>query len=237
MTNAELIAELQNQGYGTGLTGLQWIQAAVDAVRMYSRQRPLYVLGTITTAVDVEEYPLPAGGHVCIEVAPYDVLDDLQEELGATASLAEELASGDVIVDFHQPSQVDIYRQKLEAWRRQWGSGWEQEAPGASIRLIPRPDSIRTLAVLYTTPHTNAESVPDGDLDLLGMAGRAVATRTLAIGAAASVVSAGGRLTLGPYTRDLRGMGEAAKVLLKESARLEDDFFDSARLTPAAEKG
>lgn len=236
MTNAELIIELQNQGYGSGLTAAQWTQAAVDAVRMYSRQRPRYVLGTFDTAANVEEYSLPAGGHICLEVAPYDALDDLEDTFGATAALSEALAGGDVIVDFHQPSQVDIYRQKLEAWNRQWGSRWDQEAPGAAIRLMPRPDSIVTLAVLYTRPHDDASTVPDADDDLLGMAGRAVATQTLAIGAAVTVVGSGGRLTLGPYTRDLRGMGEAAKVLLAEAARLEDDFLDAARLTPAAQK-
>lgn len=230
MTNAELITALQAQGYGTGLTAGQWTQAAEDAVRMYSRQRPRYVLGTLSVTAGVEEYDLPAGGYLCLEVAPYDALADLDEN----STLVQAMAQGDVIIDFHQPSQVDMYRQKLEHWSRQFGPRWEQDAPGAKVRLMPPPETAETLAVFYSASHATAETVPDGDIDLLLMAGQAVATRTLAVGSAVSVISSGGRLTLGPYTRDMGGIGAAAKVLMDESERLEKRFLDAAGLTAAA---
>lgn len=230
MTSAELIAALQAQGYGTSLTAGQWTQAAEDAVRMYSRQRPRYVLGTLTVAAGVEEYDLPAGGYLCLEVAPYDALSDIDE----TSTLSQAMAQGDVIIDFHQPSQVDMYRQKLEHWSRQFGPRWEQDAPGAKVRLMPPPETAGTLAIFYSVPHATAETVPTGDVDLLLLAGQAVATRVMAVGAAVSVVSSGGRLTLGPYTRDTGGIGTAAKVLMDESERLEQRFLDAAGLPAAA---
>lgn len=236
LSNAALIDELKLKGIGAGLTDAQWSQAAKDAVRMYSRQRPRYVLGTITTQVDIEEYDLPAGGHLLLEIAPMEALTDLEELSGQAVSLSQAMASGDVIVDFHQPSQVDTYRQKLEHWSRQFGMRAEQEESGGTIRIMPRPSSVQTLAVLYTSPHDDASTVPAGDLDLLVMAGQAAAVAVLALGGAATVVSSAGRLTIGPYTRDLGGTGTMAAKLFERATELEKRFIEAASRAAAAHK-
>ena len=236
MTNVELIAELKLLGFGAGLTDPQWTQAAKDAVRMYSRQRPRHILGTIATEADVEEYSLPAGGYLCIELAPIDVLEDLSELISDASTLAGALAGGDVIIDLNQPSQVDIYRQKLEHWARQFGTKWDQDMPGGKVRVMPRPESVTTLAVLYTAWHATADTVPTEDADLLILAGKAVATAVMATGGAASVVASGGRLTLGPYTKDMGGIGAITIALFKQAEAQERAFLDAARLPAAAYK-
>ena len=238
MTDAELIVELKAKGIGAGLTDAQWAQVATDALRMYSRQRPREVLGTITTAVDVEEYALPAGGHVCLEVAPYEVLGDLDETLGAVTNLVVSASpTGDVKPDFHQPSQMEIYRGKLEHWSRQFGTIWEQSVPGGTVRITPRPTEIKTLAILYSAPHTVMTTVPAGDVDLLVMAGQAVALMSLALGTSVTVISSGGSLALGPYLKDTGGLGTIAVALLKQAETAEGRFLSAAQRPLMTEKG
>lgn len=236
MTNAELIVELQNQGFGAGLTAGQWTQVVTDAVRLYGYHRPRTVLGTITTAVDVEEYDLPTGGRVCLDVQSFSAIEDLWAEITGTAMGLIGVPTGDVIFDFDQPSQVDIYRQKISHYERQFGSRWEQEYPGGKVRLLPRPTEAQTLAVLYTRSHDDASTVPAGDVHLLLKAGRAVAFGVLATAGAVTVVTSGGRLTLGPYTRDLGGIGAITAHMFKQAQDAEKDFLDSAQVMGGAQR-
>lgn len=226
MNNAELRARIQRDFTGASLSSTQWDDIVLDAVRAYSRHRPLVVLGSITTQVDVEEYPLPAGGHSCLEVADFDELADLTA-LGFSL-LDISSVQGDVIIDFHQPQQLDIYRQKVSARRRQVGTQWEPVGAGESIRLMPRPQSVMTLSVLYTVPHALADTIPEPDEDLLLMAAGIGAKRKLANAAlvAAAGTTSGVEMRLGPYTYRPGGLVTAAKLMLDDADR-EQKAFDS----------
>jgi len=237
MTSAELIVELKAQGFGTSLTETQWGQVVTDALAMFSRQRPQYVLDTFTTTADLATYDLPAGGYLCLAVSPQQTIDDLWAELTGTSTDSPLIGDGDAIVDFHRPSLTDAFRQKLEAWARQFGSDFEQPEPGGPVRLIPAPSEAQEMAWYYTALHTTVDTVPDGALDLLKMAGRACAMGALALGKTISVLDSGGRLTLGPYTKDTGSSASLVAKLFGEAQKLEEAFYRAAYLPAGAIRG
>jgi hypothetical protein len=225
VTNAELETAIQNEGFDiASLTAAQWNSVAANAVRKYTRHRPRFRIGTITTVADVQDYDLPAGGHLCVDLAEFGVVDDLTE-LGFSL-LDIHRMTGDVILDFHHPTLFDIYRNKLASFRRQTGIQWEQHEPGGQIHIMPRPSSVHVLAVLYTLNHATADTVPDGDTDLLIKAGRVAVMRALAnVGhTSAAGVASGGRMRLGPFQHDAGGIAVAAKDLRKAADDEEDEF-------------
>lgn len=230
MTDAEVIAELKESFGADALTAAQWTTVLARAVRAYSRHRPRYVLSTMATVADQEEYDAPAGARLVIDVEDYDALSDLDlSELGITQIDLSE-AHGDVIVSFHEPSQVDIYRAKLDAWRRQFGAIAWQDAPGGKIHIAPRPTSAQTLAILYSADHADTTTVPDGDRDLLTWRCEIEAQQIMAnLGlVAAASPTKGVALQLGPYRRDTRGLGSTVGELRKSLRQAKRDWDAAA---------
>jgi len=237
MTSADIIAELKTEYGADALTAEQWTQAFANGLRLYSKHRPRYVLGSFTTTADVEQYDMPAGGYLCLGVQDIDELSDLDlTDLGITQmDLAE--AQGDVIISFHEPSQVNIYRAKLDQWRRQFGSQVEQHVPGGAFRIMPRPTTAKTLAIFYTALHADASTVPDGDHDLLLEACRISVLLIAANIASIAAVGAGGvELQLGPYRRNPKGKAVAAIELRKQAREMETEFAQRATVSAAAAK-
>jgi hypothetical protein len=223
------ITQMQNRGFGSGLTAAQWSQVYTDALALYSRHRPRTILGTITSVAGQESYALPTSGYMCLAVAPWDGSDLTGDATQSVEDIIQEQIGDAFIYSFHQPSLADIYHGNLEAVSRQWGASWVQDDFGGAIRLIPVPQTADTLAVLYTAPHASATTVPAAENDLLLKAGMACAYGALAVSGAVSVISSGGRLTLGPYTRDMGGVGSIVGVLAKQATEAEKAFLDAAR--------
>jgi hypothetical protein len=229
------IAQMQARGIGAGLSATQWSQVASDALAMYSRYRPRILIGAITTVADQEQYDLPAGGHICLAVAPWNAWADFGDA-GLDAAVIE--AEGEpYLFAFDLPSLTDLYHMKYEAITRQWGSSFDQMTFGGKVRLIPPPDTVKSLAVLYTALHTTVSTVPDGDWDLLLAAGDACALAALALGTAVTVIGSGGRLTLGPYTQDMGGVASLTAKLFDQAKAAEQRFMDRAQSFAPALKG
>jgi len=237
MTNAVLRARMEREFSGTSLTAAQWNDICDDAVGMYARHRPEIVLGAIATIADTEEYALPAGGKTCLDLADYDDWADLTTLGFSLLDISE--VQGDVIVDFHQPQQLDIYHSKIAARRRQTGTRWDQPAVGGTVHIYPRPTSAVALAVLYTRPHTAADTIPDGEEDLLLAAARIATQRMLAHSAlvTGASVTGGAEMRLGPYTYRPGGLVAAAKLMLDEATRAEEAFDRKAYLGGIVLKG
>ena len=205
---------------------------------LYNTQRPCYAVGTITTVADQEAYDLPAGGHLVVGVAPVSQVDDVWSAITGTTTDTPITQLGDSLIYFHQPSQADILRQKMEQWSRQFGSGWEQYEPGGKVYLRPTPDGVNTLAILYTSDHAaNGSTIAAAEERLLIMAGKAVALEALATVSAGNVATSGGRLTLGPYTRDMGGVGTVGTALFGQAEKAKQAFLRAAFRAPAAQKG
>ena len=72
---------------------------------------------------------------------------------------------------FHQPSQMTLLRQKLDAWKQQFGSqGWDlvgvAGSPGAFIRLYPVPQQAGTQVVVEFKAKLTLSDVNDSIADL-----------------------------------------------------------------------
>lgn len=240
MTSAEFQAALVAQGFGTSLTPAQFAEVEAEAMRLFSRQRPLYALATFDTVIDQETYNLPAGGHICIAVSPQEALDDIWAEITGAVAGFPVVDEGDYFVDFHRPSLVDSYRQKLVSWSRQFGSNFEQDQEGGPVRLLPRPDSVATMAWLYTKPHAAIGTVPEGDEDLLLKAGKAAAYEfkfnliVLAEADGDGVTSK----RIGPVEYTIGNAHlKTAELLYKAKEDAMRSFLDAAYLAPSALKG
>ena len=222
------ITQMQNRGFGAGLSTAQWNQVYTDALALYSRHRPRTILGTIDTTAGVESYALPTNGYMCLGVAPWDSADLADDDYPVEQIIQEQIGEA-FVYSFSQPSLADIYHGNLEASSRQWGCSWVQDDYGGAIRLIPVPQTADTLAVLYTAPHASATTVSAAENDLLLKAGNACALGALVVTGAVSVIGAGGSLTLGPYKRDVGGMVSVVSTLATQAEKAEQAFLDSAR--------
>ncbi len=240
MTQAQLEAQAALLGI-TGLSAAQLTAAAAGAVQAYSRQRPRILLLTFSAIAGQEEYPPPTSGavsgHICLDVQPYsdDVLDLWASVLGFVPAYPIQQL-GDVIIEFHQPSQVDIYRGQLDAWGRQFGASFVQDSPGQNVRLTPPPAANDTLAWLWTFPYPDASTVPAGDEDLLVEALEFCALGVVATASGLTILASGGRLTLGPYTKDSASLAGIVTAMLNRADAMEKAWVSKAFLGVPGQK-
>ncbi len=239
--DADFVAQAKLQGIGTSLSDAQWSQAYTDALREYSVQRPRVALGTLEVTAGTESYSLPTvgvlAGHICLDVEPADWLVENWEPFSRLLPEYALWQPGEALIDFHQPSQLDLFRQQLDAYGRQFGGGFVQDREGGPVRIVPPPAADQTLAVLFTVPHGSCATVPDGDAHLLLKALKWKALDVLLEIHSTAALAGGGRVTVGPYTKDTGTMASVLTTVQKRRDSARSEFLAAAFTGVGARKG
>lgn len=173
--------ELNRRKFPCGILDDDDMQGVIDAaLREFDRISPLIVFASFTTLFEVQDYfvfdpnddatktgtALPGNIALCADAL--EVQEVYWNPGGDWSSLnlfspGWQLLSQMVLFTgsyFHQPSQLVILRQKLDTWKRQFGSqGFdvygEPGDPTAFIRIYPQPEEPDgKVIVQYTKGHT-----------------------------------------------------------------------------------
>lgn len=201
-TKAALIVILRARGITAAMASDADLGVLIDdAVTLYSDYRPALAFGAIATVADQAVYNLPAGG-IHLRDGVYDPLlsnvDPTYSEL-ETLLLTQEPNTP----DFHNPSLMLVWRNKMSEWVRQCGGRVREMNPG-SVQIEPAPtETGHTAIVLYTSAHTLA-TLPDSDEAMLLDLVRLLAREKLEL-ETATAVGAGVAKRLGSFSYDDRG--------------------------------
>jgi hypothetical protein len=159
VTAAEVKIELERRRFPSILTDDDYTGIIDAALRELTRYSPITSFVSFTTVADTQDYYVfdpDDATTVGICAGAMNIKDVIWSPGGDWSSLmldATVILTGS---SFHQPSQMLILRQKLDAWRQQFGSqGWDVigvcGAASAYLRLFPIPSDATTVVVEITT--------------------------------------------------------------------------------------
>lgn len=181
VTIADVKTELERRKFPKILT-LDDYTGIVDAtLRELSRYSPITKWVMFTAALQVTDYyvfdpddPVTAG--IC--VGALDIKDVIWSPGGDWSSLNIYSPGWIMLAQmviftgsfFHQPSQMMLLRQKLDAWKQQFGSqGWDLVgicgSPGAFIRIFPVPQQNGAQVVVEMTAKVQITDINDAIAD------------------------------------------------------------------------